>query len=576
MGKYYRYVEFNISKGGGLEAVGRLNEMDRAILESGNAFYIYKGENDMYVGQTKNFFTRHKQHCSESKERYSGQPNYMYIDGTYNRVIVAFSASLITQESLDDIERKFITYITADNENTGTTVNNHTEGNTSVCYANQDIVTGDFIIPYWKDLYDLGYVNNCGLEDVKRSILFKYSPFFSLSAEQQQVIDRIIEADSDSIVYGLAGTGKTVLITNLAIQFLHKKPGAEIAIVAQTNWVESGRKIFRSYGAEEITVDTAFGIYKSGKKFDYILVDESHRLRRYYSKTNHLRDDIFGLKNDEKNGIKVPKYDEMQYLLEVSDKIVLFYDPLQSVKPTDIQPDEYQKNIEKNNLRKFYLTKEFRVNINDKDKRFDGNDYVNGILAALQLEDKQFNKQLFRDYLDNGDDAYFGIVNSIEELFSYLDTMEIYKSNTINRVLAGYTHEWISNGRDNKDKYDWVEGDNKWQWNSTNNNWINRKNSRNEIGCIHSIQGVDLNYAGVIISTDLGLDENGRLCGCEENYKDRNGKFSRTDFNQEAFTEYIKNIYYVLLTRGISGIRVYFENKEVERYFKNFMEIRDI
>ncbi len=563
MSKLYRFIEFDIDTGTGkLTEKSQITQRDNDILTLGNAVYIYKGPKDIYIGQTKNFYKRHMQHVGESKK---ARPNKKYIDGSYKTVIVAFSAKLITQESLDDIECKLITYLTADKDNTGIAVSNHTEGNRSIAYSYQDEVVENFIIPFWKDLYYLNYVSHENLDEVKSSILFKYSPFFSLSDEQQGVIKKILDRSGDSIVYGLAGTGKTVLITNLAIEYLKLHPESKIAIAAQSNWVDSGKKIFKAYGAENIIVDTPVVIYRSKEYYDLILVDEAHRLRRYYSKTNHIRDDIFEVSKDPSTGETVAKYNELEQLAKLSDHLVLFYDPLQSIKPTDIRPEEFTGILEKNNFKKYYLAREYRVTINDKNKRFTGDDYVHGILSFLQMDDRPFNKELFKDYLVNGEDAYFGIVDSIKELFDYLDNMEIYSTRTINRVLAGYTKTWVS--KKDKSNFDWVEGENQWQWNSTNKNWINQKNSRNEIGCIHSIQGVDLNYAGVIISDDLKIKD-GILYGDINSYKDENGKFTKSDFNQDAFTDYIKNIYYVLLTRGISGIRVYFENKEVEKYFR--------
>ena len=85
---------------------------------------------------------------------------------------------------------------------------------------------------------------------------------------------------------------------------------------------------------------------------------------------------------------------------------------------------------------------------------------------------------------------------------------------------------------------------------------------------------MDLNYVGVIISNDIEIID-GELHGNIINYKDENGKFAKTDFSQKGFDDYIKNIYYILMSRGISGIRVYFEDKKMEKYFKQFMEIEE-
>lgn len=58
-----------------------------------------------------------------------------------------------------------------------------------------------------------------------------------------------------------------------------------------------------------------------------------------------------------------------------------------------------------------------------------------------------------------------------------------------------------------------------------------------------------------------------------ENYYDNYGKFKKNDPHPLQFDRFVKNIYYVLLTRGIDGIRVYFEDKKVEKAFKKFMGI---
>lgn len=90
---------------------------------------------------------------------------------------------------------------------------------------------------------------------------------------------------------------------------------------------------------------------------------------------------------------------------------------------------------------------------------------------------------------------------------------------------------------------------------------------------IHAISRIDLNYAGVIVSKDINY-VNGKVIGNQDNYLDANGTFKKEDNNPEQFTEFIKNIYYVLLTRGINGVRVYFEDPSMREYFYEYMGIR--
>ena len=87
-----------------------------------------------------------------------------------------------------------------------------------------------------------------------------------------------------------------------------------------------------------------------------------------------------------------------------------------------------------------------------------------------------------------------------------------------------------------------------------------------EIGSIHAIRGMDLDYIGVIVSNDLSY-VNRKVVGIKSNYYDVNGTPAIKTFSQEELTTYIKDIYYVLLSRGINGIRVYFEDKALKHYF---------
>lgn len=536
-----------------------LSKRDNEKLTTGNVIYIYSGPKHIYVGQTKQFFTRHDEHCAEENGR--------YIDGSYDQVIVTFS-NLITQNSLDDIERQLITYITSDYEHSRTiTVDNGTNGNDSPSYRNQDEVASDFIIPFWAYLYEKKIVKSESLDAVKESILYKYSPFNKLSDDKIDIIDEISKTDGKYLVEGLAGTGKTIVLTNLVAKLHKKNPSKSIAVVCKSNWEKSGKNIFSAYGIGNVDVTTAFKLIRDNKKYDYILVDEAHRLNRYYSKGNHVTKSIF----KTKDGYSSDR-DELDMIKDLSSNMVLFYDPTQAIRPDDIPYDDYKKFLTANKFIKLTLTKEYRINVYEKDSRFTSNDFLYGIQSFLQIDERPFDKGLFRSYLTN-EDSYFGVVDSIEDLFDYLNVQEAYVPNTQNRVLAGYTRKWISKGKANKDKYDWEEGSNHWQWNSTNENWINKNNSRNEIGSIHAIQGIDLNYAGVIVSKDINY-VNGKVIGNQDNYLDANGTFKKEDNDPEQFTEFIKNIYYVLLTRGINGVRVYFEDPSMERYFNTWISLQ--
>lgn len=114
------------------------------------------------------------------------------------------------------------------------------------------------------------------------------------------------------------------------------------------------------------------------------------------------------------------------------------------------------------------------------------------------------------------------------------------------------------------------------RWNSTQENWVNSEDddAEDQIGSVFGVQGIDLNKVGVLIGDDLEVLEDGTLFGNRNKFKNVNGKFSKEDFEapnaQFEFTLFVLNIYYVLLTRGIDGIRIgFWRNNKFMEYLKN-------
>ncbi|MCH3922818.1 DNA/RNA helicase domain-containing protein [Limosilactobacillus sp.] len=548
----------------------RIGIKDRQRLEKGDSIYIYFGRSHSYVGQTKQFLTRYKQH-------YDLQSKFDIHN--YNCVVMSFG-QLINRNSLDDIENQLISYIAADGKHNEVLSDNSTGGNSVVGYPQQNLVKSDFIIPFWHDLYTRNYVQTPNLDVVQNSLLFKYSPFHQLSDVQAGIIQEIVDdPDHSFVINGMAGTGKTVMLTNLAATLRHKMPTKTVAVIVKTNWVKTAKKIFKTYGDKDIHVFTAVQFINSGKHYDYLIVDEAHRLRRYYSKSNNVLNVIFKYPEkvaEEKGTNYDPNGNELLKIVKQCKQLVLMYDPSQQIRPGDITATQFQHVIQNGNFRQFNLPTEYRINIEPTQKgyqrAFSGDNFINGIKAFLGIggPNTKFYKELFTNYLVNGEDAYFGICNSIQELFDYLNDMRNYDPTSQNRVVAGYCRKWVSrkNG-----KPDWVEGEHHWNWNSRLEDWLDAPDSENEIGSIHAVQGIDLNYVGVIVGKDLTVDDNGHLVANPQFYYDSYGKFKKDDPHPVEFDRFVKNIYYVLLTRGINGIRVYFEDPKVERLFKRFMGI---
>ena len=113
-------------------------------------------------------------------------------------------------------------------------------------------------------------------------------------------------------------------------------------------------------------------------------------------------------------------------------------------------------------------------------------------------------------------------------------------------------------------------------WNSTDKDWINSPGSLEEVGSIHTVQGYDLNYAGVIIGPDLRYDADaGRLHIDRAAYFDKKGKENNPVlgrvYSDEDLLRYITNVYAVLLTRGVRGTYVYVNDPDVRAYFATYL-----
>lgn len=99
-----------------------------------------------------------------------------------------------------------------------------------------------------------------------------------------------------------------------------------------------------------------------------------------------------------------------------------------------------------------------------------------------------------------------------------------------------------------------------------------------QIGSVFAVQGIDLNKVGVLIGADLQVGADGKLVADPEHFFNTNGIFTAEEMkqkeNQQEFTLFVLNIYYVLLTRGIDGIRLgFWHNDTFRKYMEDTLEI---
>jgi DUF2075 family protein len=135
----------------------------------------------------------------------------------------------------------------------------------------------------------------------------------------------------------------------------------------------------------------------------------------------------------------------------------------------------------------------------------------------------------------------------------------------LSRFVAGYGWKWIS--KNDKSKYDIVIDGLKFQWNHDNIEFILKDGNAEQIGCIHTTQGYDLNYVGLIFGPEIILNpDTNQIEILKENYYDTNGQNTITDIN--VLKQYIINIYKTIMLRGILGSYIYVSDENLRNYFK--------
>jgi DUF2075 family protein len=495
--------------------------------------YIAENGKELYVGETVNAHNRSRQHY-ENPERRKLNKIHILTDEEFNK-----SAAL-------DIESWLIQYFAADGkfvlQNGNSGLQNHN-------YYDRPKYKTKFELA-WDELRDMGLVRN-SLDNLRNSDLFKYSPYKSLT-EDQFIIARKIYKDirnnksSTYIINGKPGTGKTILATYL-FKFLKEQEDTKDLniglVIPMTSLRTTIKKVFSKI--KGLSSSMVIGpVEVITKKYDLLIVDESHRLQRRrnivayhaYDKTNRS----LGLNREAT---------QLDWIMQSSKNQILFYDKNQSVKPSDIQQD----NFEKLNAIQYTLTTQMRVEA--------GEEYINFIEDIFNYKNPKITD--FGNY-------EFKMVNNIEELFSNIKEKD--KKHGLSRVVAGYAWPWHS--RTGVQDYD-IEIDGfKAIWNSTATDWVNSPNAINEVGCIHTVQGYDLNYVGVIVGPEFGYDPTKKKFFVDrEKYFDRNGHAGITD--PEELERYIINIYKTLLTRGIKGCYVYICNSELKNFITSLYRLNN-
>jgi hypothetical protein len=324
-------------------------------------------------------------------------------------------------------------------------------------------------------------------------------------------------------------------------------------VVPMSSFRDTLKKVFRSIkglSAKMVVGPSEVSKLEDDEFYDIILVDESHRLRRRVNLGAY-----FGAFDKAAIRLDMDKMacSELDWVLKKSRKSLLFYDENQSIKPSDAKKNDFDKLKSSSTTNIIKLKSQFRVK--------GGNGYVEYIKGLLECNLKSTEKYYSKDY-------EFLLFNSLEDMVEQIkDKNEIHD---LSRLVAGFSWPWISNK--DKTKYDINIGDVSLRWNGTNKDWINSENAIDEVGCIHTTQGYDLNYTGLIFGNEISYDKvNNEIVINSEEYYDKNGKQSiKCPLELKSF---IINIYKTIMLRGIKGTYLYICDDNLREYFSKHIEI---
>lgn len=392
--------------------------------------------------------------------------------------------------------------------------------------------------------------------------MLKGNKEFIMLDEQKVVYENILSLSTKCqkdgkkrtiIVEGGPGTGKTVVAINLLAELTKRNQFVQYVSKNTAPRTVYGYKLKGTM--KKSSVDNLFkgsGCYTEApmNSVGTILADEAHRL-------------------NEKSGMfQNMGENQIKEIIHASRCSVFFIDESQRVTTSDIGSiAEIEKWAERENSEviKMELVSQFRCNGSDG--------YLAWIDDVLQIRDTA-------NYDLEGIDYDIRICDSPKEM----EHIVIEKNRIRNRarILAGYCWNWPKDTRNDVNYHDIKIGDYGISWNLDGGDaFAINPDSVHEAGCIHTSQGLEFDYVGVIIGDDMRY-ENGEIV---TDYSKR----AKTDQSMKGIKglakddpekasqladEIIKNTYRTLMTRGMKGCYVYCTDSELAAYLKERLKSR--
>lgn len=357
------------------------------------------------------------------------------------------------------------------------------------------------------------------------------------------------DAKQVAIVQGGPGTGKSVVAINLLAALT--KLGLLAKYVSKNAAPRSVYKVklmgerFKQVEISNLFSGSGAFIETPPNTFDALVVDEAHRLNRFSGLYGNLGEN------------------QVKEIIDSAKCTILFVDDDQIVTLSDIghstELERWAASLGAQ-VTRLELASQFRCNGSDG--------YLAWLDRTLGIRETA-NADFDPDAFD------FRVVDSPTELHALI--AERNRANNRSRVVAGYCWDWKS--KKDPDAYDIVLDEHGYrkQWNLDKDGslWLIAPDSIDEVGCIHTCQGLELDYVGVIIGPDL-IARDGVLATVPESRskQDRSirgyKKLLKSDPTETRarLDRIIRNTYRTLMTRGMKGCYVYCTDAETQQHFR--------
>lgn len=348
------------------------------------------------------------------------------------------------------------------------------------------------------------------------------------------------------IVSGGPGTGKSVVAIQLLCNLIAKGYSANYV----TKNAAPRNVYFEKLRREKYKLSYIKSLFKSSDSFwnapanllDCIIVDEAHRLKK--------KSAIFHGENQVKE------------LINAGRVTVFFIDEDQKITTKDIgSKDEIRKwaayyGIPVYEGEDLNLVSQFRCNGSDGYLNFLDN--LLGIRSTANLTfDYDYEIRLFRSP-----------VKMREALREKNDL------NNKSRMIAGYCYEWVTENNPQGDKYDIILEDGfRAKWNFSNSLFAIAPDSFDQVGCIHTTQGLEFDYCGIIIGQDLRYEDGQVITDPSKEAMSDKSSGIRSCKDKVLADKLIRNTYKTLMSRGQKGCYLYCEDKPLLEYISRMLGI---